>query len=254
MSASASISRRLADEPEPVANPLDDRAADEDASLQRVGRPPAERPRDRRQQPVARGDRRLARVLEQEAARPVGVLGEARRQAHLPEERRLLVARRSRRPGRLAERGARGAVDLARAADLGQEAARNAKEPQQLLVPVEPPQVEEHGPRRVADVGDVRGAARQLPDEPGVDRAERQPARLGPLARALDVLQDPRELGRREIRVDHQAGALADPVLEAVRLEALAEIGRAPVLPDDRVVDRPRRSPDPRRSSSRAGS
>ena len=55
---------------------------------------------------------------------------------------------------------------------------------QQLVVPLQRVDVEQHRARGVAGVGDVQRAAGQLPDEPGVDRAERQLAGLGALPRA----------------------------------------------------------------------
>ena len=136
----------------------------------------ADLPRDRREQALRGRDRPRAGVLQQEAAGAVGVLRQARRRAHLAEERRLLIAgdpgdRRRRATPRLRRDCA---VDLARGAHLRQHAARAREEPQQLVVPAPRVDVEQHGARRVADVGDVRRAAGQLPDQPGVDGAERE--------------------------------------------------------------------------------
>ena len=87
------------------------------------------------------------------------------------------------------------------------------------------------------DVGDVRRVARELPDQPAVDGPERQLAGLG-LARARrDVVEDPCDLAAGKIRVDDEAGAFADEVFVPVALQSIAVVGRAPVLPHDRVVD-----------------
>ena len=71
-----------------------------------------------------------------------------------------------------------------------------------------------------------------------VDGAERELAGLGPRARARDVVENPRDLAPREVGVDHETRALADERVVAVGPEAVAEVRRAPVLPDDGVVDR----------------
>ena len=118
---------RLADDAQPVAQPLHHRAADEDAAFERVHRLAAELPGDGREQPVARRDRPLAGVLQHEAAGAVGVLRQPRRHAHLAEQRRLLIAGDAGdRDVADAERGRDAAVDLARRADLRQHAGRHA--------------------------------------------------------------------------------------------------------------------------------
>ena len=50
-------------------------------------------------------------------------------------------------------------------------------------------------------------AAGQAPQQEAVDRAERQLALLGARARAGDVIEQPGDLRRGEIRIEHQAGA-----------------------------------------------
>ena len=48
-------------------------------------------------------------------------------------------------------------------------------------------------------------AAGQLPDQPAVDGAEQQLAGFGALLRAGHAVQQPADLGAREVRVDQQA-------------------------------------------------
>ena len=50
----------------------------------------------------------------------------------------------------------------------------------------------------------------QMPDQEAVDRSRRQLAGLGRASGSRDVVEDPGDLGRREIGVDHQAGPLGD--------------------------------------------
>ena len=95
--------------------------------------------------------------------------------------------------------------------------------------------VEQHGPGRVGIVGHVGFATGQVPDEPGIDRAEQQVALLRLFPRAGHVLQDPADLRAGEIRVDLQAGLGADLILP-LRLQALAVVRRSAALPDDGVV------------------
>jgi hypothetical protein len=72
----------------------------------------------------------------------------------------------------------------------------------------------------------------------GIDRAERELAALGPDPRARNVVEQPRELRAREIRVEHEAGLRAHRFLGARRAQLGALRGSAPVLPHDRVVER----------------
>ena len=62
----------------------------------------------------------------------------------------------------------------------------------------------------------------------------------------LDVIEEPRDLRRAEVRVDDEPRLFAHARDGArVRLERLAHGGRAPALPDDREVDGPPRRPVP---------
>src|SRR2546428_2965602 len=93
--------------------------------------------------------------------------------------------------------------------------------------------VEDERSRRVRDVGRVRVAAGELPDEPGVDRAAHELAGLGTLLRTSDLIEDPTDLGPGEVRVDHQAGALAHQLLVTVGAQSLADGRACPALPDN---------------------
>src|SRR5437867_5120179 len=88
-------------------------------------------------------------------------------------------------------------------------------------------------------------AAGQLPHEPGVDGAEGERARAGALRGARHVLEEPAELGAREVGIEDEAGLLPEDVLEAARAQLLAERRGAPVLPHDGAVHRPSALPVP---------
>ena len=182
--------------------------------------------------------RPLAGVLQQETAGAVGVLRHPGGDAHLAEQGGLLVAGDAGDGNAAkAERRRDAAVDLARWTDVGQHAGGHPQQLEQILVPLQRVDVEQHGPRRVRDIRDVRRVARELPHQPAVDGSERQLAGLGPGARAGDVVENPRDLAAGKIGVDDEPGAFSNEVFVAVAFQAIAEIRRPTVLPDDRVVD-----------------
>ena len=88
-------------------------------------------------------------------------------------------------------------------------------------------------------------AARELPGEPGVHGAECELAALGAFAQARAVVEQPRELGAREIGIEEEAGLAGEERLEP-RLSQLVTSRRgAAVLPDDGVPQGPPRAPVP---------
>jgi hypothetical protein len=56
----------------------------------------------------------------------------------------------------------------------------------------------------------VRGARRKFPDEESIDGPEGELALLGAGARAVGVIEDARHLGAAEVRIEHEARALAE--------------------------------------------
>ena len=163
--------------------------------------------------------------------------------AHLAEQRRLLIA------GDAGDRHARRrratsttlAVHFARrrappaACSRARRTARSSSSSHCQRV-----DVEQHRARRVADVGDVH-ARRRSASRSARCRPCRTPARRASacVARAGHVVEDPADLAAGEIRVDEQAGLALDQRRSCPsRLQPLAELGGAPILPDDGVVDR----------------
>ena len=78
-----------------VPQPLDGAAAVKDAALQGVGSLSIDLPRNRRHQSRAAADRLCPHIHQGKAARTVCILGIAHREAGLPKQRRLLIARRA---------------------------------------------------------------------------------------------------------------------------------------------------------------
>ena len=83
---------------------------------------------------------------------------------------------------------------------------------------------------------DASNAARQFPDQPGVDRAQFDLAPDRPVARPRHGVQQPGELGRRKIGIQDQAGRSLDGGLVAFCGQSRSDGGGAPVLPDDGAV------------------
>ena len=171
------------------------------------------------------GGRFVARVHEHEAARPVRRLRVARRETALAEERRLLVS------GEPGDRHARteepGLADDAARRDDPRQQARSTPKSARSSSSQSSVSSEQHRPRGVRHVGDVRGAVRQLPDEPRVDGSERELS-----ATARRAREDPLELRRGEVRIRHEPGALPDQIAR----QLAAALGSSPVLPHDRVA------------------
>ena len=122
------------DEPEPVAQPLDAAARVEGAAFEGVANLPPEGVADGRDEPALRAHARLPRMEEHEKPRAVSHFAVAARDTPLPEERRLLIARapRDRHPFAPEHRLSHARVGRAH---LGQNAARDRKIVQKLLIP-----------------------------------------------------------------------------------------------------------------------
>ena len=181
------------------------------AAFERVGAPAVELVGDGRQQAVARAHRHAAGIEQREAAGAVGRLDHAGLDAGLADRRRLLVARhaehRDRRAedvgGRDAELG--GVVDHLGSIDGGTPSSLQSSG--------------SHVPLRISSsrvrLALVASLACTLPP---VSRHSRKlsivPAASAPLSAAArapgDVLQDPGDLGAREIGIEQQAGLVRD--------------------------------------------
>ena len=131
---------------EPIAQPLNDGTAHEDAAFEEIGRLLAQPPADRRQHAVARVHRLAAGVQQQEAARAIGVLRHAVGEAGLAKSRRLLVAGDAGERYLGAEEVAGDRRDDATAVDdLRQHCRRDVEQGEKLFIPAAAANVEEQG-------------------------------------------------------------------------------------------------------------
>ena len=140
--------------------------------------------------------------------------------------------------GALEDAGFRRAVVGGGVAHLRQQGAGDAEERQQPVVPDLAVDVEEQAARGVGGIGRMDAPAGQPPEEEAVDGADGKLARRGAFARLGDVLQQPGDLGGGEIGIEEEAGQPLDQGALALGLQPAAELGAAPVLPDDGVIDR----------------
>ena len=84
----------------------------------------------------------------------------------------------------------------------------------------------------------MRLSAGQLPDEPRFHGAEEKLARLGLFPCTGDVIEDPLELGRREIGVEDESGLGPELFRQPSGLQLVAVFAGAAALPDDGMADR----------------
>ena len=77
----------------------------------------------------------------------------------------------------------------------------------------------------------------QIPYQPCIDRAEEKVAVDRGGARTVYVVEQPGQLGRREIGVKNEPGPRREQGFMAVVPQTGAQIRRTPVLPDNRVVN-----------------
>ena len=179
-----------------------------------------------------------AGVHQHEAARAIRIFRHTRLEAVLPEKRRLLVARRARDGHRTADDLRVGfAVNLAGCANLRQHRRGNSQITKQLLVPFQFINIIHQRTGRVRIIRHVDPAARQFPDQPAVDGAEKKVPLLRRRPRAIHIVQNPFDLRAGEIRVDDQPGLVVKLVGKPLPLQILADVRRLPGLPDNRVVD-----------------
>ena len=224
--ASRSTSGDAGDGFQAVAHPLHGGAGDEYGAFEAVGglaRRPSSPPSSAAH---ASSDTAVGpRIEQQEAAGAVGVLGRTRLEAGLSEERRLLIAGHSgdgdpsaEQATRRSRRRPRSTPGLPDSIARGTSSARSSSSSHDERV-----DVEEQRPAGVARIGDVQAAAGETPDQERVHRAEEHVAALGARAQARHGVEQVLQLRAGEIRIKHEPGALAEQLLEALRLERLAD-------------------------------
>ena len=239
----ASLSAALPINPSLVTQPLDRRPRDEDAALERVGRPsPSTTPGDGSQQSVIGRLCLRPRVHHHEVAGAVGGLHRAGREARLAEESPPADRRRCRGSARRAGKAV-GSVSPNSPRTAAPRAAverRDAQNRADVRRPTRGVDVEEHGARGVRRSVTWRRPPVRCQISQAIDRARGEFAR----ARHARGRRGPRR-GASAILVAEKYGSSTSPVRSRTRRSSprravlLAEVGGPAVLPHDRGADRP---------------
>ncbi len=167
-------------------------------------------------------------------------------EAGLPKQRRLLISRRPGDADAVSEmHGIGPLIKAAGGPRLRQHAPGNVQLCQDLLVPLEGVDVEHHGAAGVGVIRHMDLAAGQLPDEPRLHRSEQQLPRLRLLPGTGHIVQDPFQLGGREIGVDDQTRLFPEFLGQPPGLQLIAVGAGAAALPDDGMVNGLPRVPVP---------
>ena len=225
-------------EPQFIAEPLQGRSCHKNGAFQRILHFPVQSPRDGGDKAVFAEHRSLARVHQQKAPGAVGVFRLAGGKAGLPEQCRLLISRCPRNGDRRAEElGQSLPVDTAAGPDLRQHTPRNVQLPQNIFVPLEGTDVEQHGSGGVGVVRHMDSAPGELPDEPGLHRSKQQFPFFRPLPGAGHIFQNPAQLGAGKIGVDDKAGLFPKAFRQPLCLQLVTVFTGAAALPDDGPAD-----------------
>lgn len=92
--------------------------------------------------------------------------------------------------------------------------------------------IEHQGTAGIGGVGHMPPSLGEIPDQPGIHRAEQQFPRLGLLSGPRNSIQNPADLGSRKVGIQNQTGLLGKNFRPARRTKLVAETGRAAILPD----------------------
>ncbi len=188
---------------------------------------------------------RRAPVRQHESAGAIGRFGVAGRKAALADRRRLLVARKpGYGNGRAEQLGQGRAKRSGIVGHFAQSARRHAEQIAQAGIELRDRQRQQAGAAGVAGVADLQSAG-QLRDKPALHRAQRQPATCRRLGHRRGIVDQPAHLCRGEIGIEQQPGLRLHRRLLPRLAQRGAGIGGAPVLPDQRAVQRFERLPVP---------
>src|SRR5581483_11490762 len=188
----------------------------------------------------------LARVEYQERSSAIRALDGTFRNARLADQCRLLVTSHAADRDFLAKHTRIRYPEIGRAvAYLGEAVQRYAEQLAQPLVPATLANIEQS---RAAGIGGIRRMdppTRESPDQERVDGTKGELSCLSGFASTSDLLEDPRELRRREVRIQPQPRLFNYFIFAPGILKLPARVRRTAVLPHDRVADGNTRAPVP---------
>ena len=149
----------LADDFQPVAQPLHDSACHKDRTFQRICRLALQLIGDGGQQAVLAGDHLIAGVQQGKTARAIGGFQHAGGKASLPHGGRLLIARHAKDRDFAAKQISAGHAEVGgRIAHLRQHIHGHSHQRADIGVPLPRFDVVKHGPRGVGGVGGMDAA------------------------------------------------------------------------------------------------
>ena len=186
---------------------------------------------------VARGNRLRPGVEQGKAPGAVSRLHHARRKAALSHGGGLLVAGDAEDTDRSAEQIGRSEIAGA-IPQLRQQLLRNTEQFAQLRVPLPAIDVHQQRASGIGRIGCMHLAGSEPPEQKTVHGAEGEPARRCRRSCALDMIEQPGNLGGGEIRIEEEPGARSDRRLVSGLPQRRDGVGSPPILPDDGIGDR----------------
>ena len=228
---------RFPDKPHLIPKPLNNRAAGKNAAFQCVTRFCAIRSGNCCDQPVFALDRLGTGVHQQKAPGSICIFDLPFLPAALAKKRRLLVTcNAGDRNGYPVDMGI--TETSRRRQNLRQHRRRYPQPVENLLIPAAGMNIKHHRPGSVGVIGREDLPARQLPHQPGVYRPKTKLPFFRPLPRTRNLIENPGNLGRREIGVNQQTCRLADILPPALFFQLFAQWCCPAALPNNCVIDR----------------
>ena len=121
---------------------------------------------------------------------------------------------------------------------FGKHRSRNAGCLEQLVVPHQPVDIEDHGATRVGIIGRKRLSPCQFPHQPAIDGSNQEFASICLGTRAWNVVENPANLACAKVGVNLEACMLLDELLHAWHLAPLtAKLSAARILPHKGMAD-----------------
>jgi hypothetical protein len=192
-----------ADDLQSVAQPLDDGSADENASFERVVESAIALPRDRRDRLFVEATATPPVFINRKQPVPYVFFASPGAWHACPKSAACWS------PAMPAIGMATPPIFAsAQTPDEGNDAwehgARNVEATRGALRPNPRANVEQQRAARVRSIGNVHAALGQVPDEPGIDRAERELATARALAGTIDIVEQPGDLGPGKVRIEYE--------------------------------------------------
>ena len=226
------------DKPKLIPKPLDGGPGHKNGAFEGIVHLPIQPPSDGGHQPVPGENGGFSGVHQQKGTGSVGTLGIAGIKAGLSEEGCLLVTGSTGNGDGCAEKlGGSVPINPTGGNGLWEHGRRDIQQLQNLLIPLQSVDVEQHGSGGVGIIGYMNLSAAELPDQPGFHGAEQKLPIVCQLPCSGDVFQNPADFGAGKIGIDYQTGFLPDGIHQPLFRQAVAVFGGSAALPHNGVTD-----------------